>query len=181
MGLWPESWTCCRAPWDTPGCWKGRHKGTPKDAPSKFCVNHGEVNPESASNSWISPYPDWFCGKNYIAHPIIPDWKWKEGDPEMSKCYGHPGYVKWTKDDPIGVWTCCGNDATDGCSPCTEMEHKSPEWPDEEAKKYFYDKPWWPDPHRPLNWEMEIYGWFCGIFRKVEDYSSKDSKEIKEA
>lgn len=82
MGLWPESWTCCWSPWDTPGCWKGKHKGTPKDAPSKFCVNHGEVNPESATNKRISPYPDWFCGKNYIAYPPIPDWKWKPEDPE---------------------------------------------------------------------------------------------------
>jgi len=27
---------------------------------------------------------------------------------------------------------------------------------------------------------MEIYGRFCGVFRKIEDYSSKDSKKVKE-
>jgi len=81
----------------------------------------------------------------------------------------------------VGQWTCCGEDATESCSPCTEMVHKSPEWPDEEAKKYFYDKPRRPDPHKPLLREMEIYGRFCGVFRKVENYEEKYSKEIKES
>jgi hypothetical protein len=34
MGLWPESWSCCRQPWDAIGCSKGKHKGTIKENPS---------------------------------------------------------------------------------------------------------------------------------------------------
>ncbi len=30
--LWPDGWSCCRKPWDEPGCRKGYHRGCPKDA-----------------------------------------------------------------------------------------------------------------------------------------------------
>lgn len=46
MGLWPESWTCCRGEWSADGCRKGKHRGTNKDEPIRHCVNHGEPNPD---------------------------------------------------------------------------------------------------------------------------------------
>ena len=54
------------------------------------------------------------------------------------------------------------------------MDHKFVEWPDEEAKKYFYDKPIDRIPN-----EFEVYGRYCGVFRDVKDYDEKNSREIK--
>lgn len=50
------------------GCRKGYHRGIPKDAPMKYCVNHGEQNPDSK-------YPDWFCGKHYMWREKLPEYK----------------------------------------------------------------------------------------------------------
>ncbi len=58
QGLWPEGWTCCRAEWESPGCALGIHRGYPKHAQLKFCLNHGEPNPKSI-------YPDSYCGKPF--------------------------------------------------------------------------------------------------------------------
>jgi hypothetical protein len=52
-GLWPESWTCCRAEWEAPGCRRGFHRGVPKENATKLCINHGEPNPDTI-------YPDSF-------------------------------------------------------------------------------------------------------------------------
>lgn len=57
-GLWPESWTCCRGDWFATGCRRGFHRGTPKAAPIRHCINHGEPNPKSI-------YPDSFCGAQF--------------------------------------------------------------------------------------------------------------------
>lgn len=50
------------------GCRMGHHKGVPKDAPMKFCINHGDPNPKSI-------YPDSFCGKTFIPIEEKPEWK----------------------------------------------------------------------------------------------------------
>ena len=57
------------------------------------------------------------------------------------KCHFHPGYfrVKNRKTDD-GVWTCCGADTREA-ETCSEDDHKFAEYPDDEAKKYFFDRP----------------------------------------
>jgi len=42
LGMWPEGWTCCRKEWDAPPCTLGHHRGHPKAAFIKYCINHGE-------------------------------------------------------------------------------------------------------------------------------------------
>ena len=138
----------------------------------RHCINHGEQNPRSM-------YPDWFCGKLFKDIPKLPDWKKAESDAEdREPCFGHPGYVKRTRANPEGEWTCCGEVNNEATMPCTEMEHKVAFWPDEEAKKYFYDKPMRDDKNKSLPHEMEIYGRFSGYFRKTEEYVHQDSPEI---
>ena len=38
-----------------------------------------------------------------------------------------------------GVWTCCRAEEREGTA-CTEGSHKAADYPDEDAKKYFYDR-----------------------------------------
>lgn len=53
----------------------------------------------------------------------------------------HTGYFKLkNKKQGDGVWTCCGLEERDG-EPCTKGVHQFAEWPEENAKKYFFDKP----------------------------------------
>lgn len=76
-GLWPESWTCCRAEWDTMGCRRGYHRGVPKDEFTRLCINHGEPNPDSI-------YPDSFCGKPFKEIQKKPEWQQTEEDKEAA-------------------------------------------------------------------------------------------------
>lgn len=53
----------------------------------------------------------------------------------------HPGYFKVkNKKAGDGIWSCCGLEERDG-TPCTQDAHKFADWPEEDAKKYFFDKP----------------------------------------
>jgi len=51
----------------------------------------------------------------------------------------HSGYLKVDKRLGIAAWSCCNEDAE--APPCTRQAHTFSEFPEEEAKKYFYDKP----------------------------------------
>ena len=59
------------------------------------------------------------------------------------------------------------------------MRHKFVQWPDEEAKKYFYDKPL-KGPHDHFKNEFALYGRFCGYFRKVKEYQERNSKKVRD-
>lgn len=94
-------------------------------------------------------------------------------------CKYHSGFLK-VKKSGEKTWTCCGEDGAEA-EGCVEEKHKHAEWPDEEAKKYFYDKPLKPPIgcHQSGN-PFEIYGRYCGVFRKVEDYVEKNPVEKDE-
>jgi hypothetical protein len=113
QGLWPAGWTCCRKQWDEEGCAFNLHRGYPKNADVKMCLNHGACNK-------VSRYPDSFCGKPFI----------KGGD---DSCKTHSGSFRVKKKATgDGVWTCCGAEerTAEGCN---ETEHRSAEWPEEDA------------------------------------------------
>ena len=105
----------------------GVHRGQNKNRQIKFCLNHGEHNPKSV-------YPDSYCGKPYIVDV--------SGKPiDDDKCTFHSGYFRVkNKRSGDGVWTCCQSDEREGAG-CTESVHKTAEYPDEDAKKLFFDKP----------------------------------------
>ena len=94
-----------------------------------------------------------------------------EEQEDTETCGGHSGYVKRRRaGDEEGVWSCCGEDAGPSTTPCVTQEHIFAEWPDEEAKKYFYDKPKRPDYTIPLRDEFAQFGRFNGLFRQVKQY-----------
>jgi hypothetical protein len=77
-----------------------------------------------------------------------------------------------------GTWTCCGNDGREA-APCSEDRHKIAEWPDEDAKKYYYDKPLkYPGMSKidPTKGDFEIYGRFSGFYREsiIVPYEEKN-------
>lgn len=169
-GLWPESWTCCRQEWFEEGCRYGIHRGVAKDYPVKFCINHGDPNPKSI-------YPDSFCGSQFVPIEEKPEWKkaaGEEDDMSGMKCMIHSGFLKVNKIAKTYLWTCCQEEDA-GAPPCSELKHKSAQWPDEEAKLYFYNKPIL-DSHDKISKEQEFrnFGRFCGVFRKTETYAEKN-------
>ena len=50
---------------------------------------------------------------------------------------GH--YIVKNKKSGDGVWSCCHIEEREGAG-CVESSHKHAEYPDEEAKKYFFDR-----------------------------------------
>lgn len=125
-GLWPEGWTCCRAEWDSKGCTVDVHRGQPKAYQVKQCLNHGEPNPKSI-------YPDSFCGKSFLV-----DAHGKHIDDDSCKFHsGH--FIVKNKKSGDGVWTCCRSEEREGVG-CVEEHHKFADYPDEEAKKLFFDR-----------------------------------------
>jgi hypothetical protein len=82
-----------------------------------LCLNHGEGNPKSKK-------PDSACGAYFTAQTT------GEG------CKFHPGYIN----PKSNRWSCCDKDGEiqDGCN---TTSHKSVDWPEEEAKLYFFPKP----------------------------------------
>ena len=169
-GLWPESWTCCRAEWDSLGCRKGFHRGVPKEEFTRLCINHGEPNPDTF-------YPDSNCGKPFKEPENKPEWQVTEEDKEaLLQCRIHPGYLKIDKRAGIEEWTCCqeGPEA----EPCSVQEHVFAEFPDEEAKKYFYNKPLVQISNyakdNDMTSEFEKYGRFCGVFLESKPYVEKN-------
>ena len=172
-GLWPESWTCCRSEWDSLGCRKGFHRGVPKDEFTRLCINHGEPNPTSF-------YPDSFCGRPFKVGEKKPEWQVTEEDKEaLQQCQIHPGYLKIDKRAGIEEWTCC-NEGPEA-EPCSTTEHIYAEFPDEEAKKYFYNKPLvkignYEKDNRMAS-EFELYGKYCGVFLESKPYIEKNPPE----
>ena len=172
-GLWPESWTCCRAEWDSMGWRKGFHRGVPKEEFTRLCINHGEPNPDSI-------YPDSFCGKPFGEFEKKPEWQITQQDREdRIQWFIHSGYLKVDKRSGFSQWSWCGEDKD--AEPWWKSEHKAAEFPDEEAKKYFYDKPLKPigvvESGKNVANEFEIYGRFCGLYRDTKLYIPKNPPE----
>lgn len=112
------------------GCSLGKHKGHPKSKQLKFCINHGPQNKRFK-------YPDSYCGKMFILND---DGKNKSGGEGECAIHGGTFLSKGPK-AMEGVWTCCEANTRDA-PPCQEGgNHAYATWPDEEAKKYFFDKP----------------------------------------
>ena len=101
---------------------------------------------------------------NHLAKQKInkPEWQITQQDREDRKqCFIHSGYLKVDKRSGFSQWTCCGEDKDAG--PCSKAEHRAVEFPDEEAKKYFYDRPLKPvgvSVGKNVANEFEIYGRF---------------------
>lgn len=105
-----------------------------------------------------------FCGK-----PFYVDAAGKDLDD--STCVHHSGYLRITnRKTGDGVWSCCQSDEKDNKG-CVEGSHKFVDYPDEEAKKYFFDRAlrnpsdnWKGDPNGGKT-DFELYGRYCGFFR----------------
>ncbi len=131
-GWWPEGWTCCRRHWEAEGCRYGKHEGVPAQEQMFLCINHGEVG--KSKN-----YPDSFCGMSFTKK-------------NAGVCRIHSGYIMENKITGKQVWTCCKSirggsyrnniiEDVKEATPCSELSHKSANYPDEEAKIYFFNKP----------------------------------------
>jgi hypothetical protein len=172
-GLWPESWTCCRKEWTEMGCRRGFHRGEPKETILKLCINHGEPNKKLM-------FPDSFCGKPFREQVQKPEWQMTDEEKQaLLQCHIHTGYFNVDlKKGPI-QWTCCQEDAS--APPCWEGPHNSADFPEEEAKKYFYDKPLKQvgnyGHQNSFASEFEHYGRFCGIFKIHQPYVAKNPPE----
>lgn len=147
----------------------GNHRGYPKSAFIRSCLNHGEPNPNPKS-----PYPDSFCGKPFIAKEV----KKGANDDDEDKCVYHSGFFRIkNKKSGEGMWSCCQAEEREGAG-CSEDKHKFAEWPDEEAKKYFFDKPLknpadnWKSPQ--IRTDYELWGRYSGYFRKPVPYEAKN-------
>lgn len=149
------------------GCSLGKHKGQPKNHQVKFCINHGPQNKKFG-------YPDSFCGKPWI---LQDDGKTKSGG--EGTCGLHAGTFKAKKaKEEEGTWDCCQAEGR-SAQPCQEGGNCSyAVWPEEEAKKYFYDRPLKNEAERyklvyakerPPH-DFQIYGRFCGVFRVPKPY-----------
>lgn len=156
------------------GCRKGFHRGVPKTEYARLWINHGEPNPDSI-------YPDSFCGKPFTDPEKKPEWQITQQDrDDRLQCFIHTGYLKVDKRIGLWQWTCWGEDKDSG--PCSKMEHKSAEFPDEEAKKYFYDKPLKSigsiASGKNVANEFELYGRFWGLYRNTKQYVPKNPPEV---
>jgi hypothetical protein len=82
-----------------------------------------------------------------------------------------------------GVWSCCRAEEKEAVG-CVQGTHKFANYPDEEAKKYFFDKHL---KHPSHNWlrsketntktDFELYGRFCGFFRTPAPYKPKNPRK----
>ena len=157
-GAWPECWTCCEKKWDAPGCKRGKHRGVLLEKRLMLCVNHGEVNPETGR-------PDSACGTWYTSRSV-------------DGCSYHSGYLKKEKGQNY-QYTCCGGG--DGSNGCVTGEHKTANYPEQEAKLYFYPK-LLDNPglryekkekkegdDQPKNRTAELIK-SCGFFKEIQEY-----------
>ena len=110
-GYWPECWTCCEGKWNSPGCRTGKHNGVILEKRVMLCINHGEPGENG--------HPDSACGKWFTNRSI-------------DGCKFHSGHVE------KGVFTCC--QGTRDSPGCQEGQHKTANFPENEAKLYFYPK-----------------------------------------
>lgn len=124
----------------------------------KQCINHGQPHKKFM-------YPDGWCGKSFVVG-------------EDSACAIHPGvFMRKRRDDKNGTWSCCEAEGREA-APCQEGEHATAEWPDEEAKKYFFDKPLKnaADKYKfvlskdVIPSDFELYGNKCGVWREAVPY-----------
>lgn len=149
--LWPECWTCCEKGWAEPGCCEGEHHGVLFEKRIMLCLNHGQCNPRTG-------HPDSACGSWYTADS-------EEG------CKYHSGYYDRRK----GQFTCCGG-SEDGPG-CQEGTHKTLNYPEEEAKLYFYPKelnnPGLKYAKKPANYKPITTGDLikgCWFWEKTNEY-----------
>ncbi len=139
----------------------GIHRGYLINAQVKYCINHGEPNPKSK-------YPDSFCGKPFLHSDD------KKDQPENEPCKTHTGFYKVkNKKTGEGIWSCCQEEARDGPT-CQEGDHAHANYPEDEAKKYFFDRPL-KDPSqtymgKQAKGDFELCGRFSGFFRSPEPY-----------
>jgi hypothetical protein len=118
-------------------------------------------------------YPDSFCGKPFVWKE--PSKKGEQGNDDT--CVYHSGQFKVkNKKTREGIWSCCQNEERD-CAGCTEDRHKFAEWPDEDSKKYFFDKqlkhPSEDYKGGHIRSDFEMYGRFSGYFRTPAPYKIK--------
>ena len=135
--------------WDKVGCKTGKHKGVLAEKRLMLCVNHGEPNPQTG-------HPDSACGVWFTMR-------------SMDGCKYHSGHLE------NGQFTCCsGGEDSSGC---VEGQHKTANYPEQEAKLYFYPKP----PNNPgLKYEKKDSDYKkittadlikrCGYFKEVKEY-----------
>lgn len=153
--------------WDDMGCTAGKHRGYPKVAQVKHCINHGMQNKKFG-------YPDSFCGRTFI---FCDEGKNKSGG--EGECSIHPGQFRCKrKEDKKGFWTCCEAEDREA-PPCQEGGNCTfALWPDEESKKYFFDRPlkaahlkytYALSKERPPS-DFQLFGRFCGVFRNPAPY-----------
>ena len=154
-GYWPECWTCCEGKWNSPGCKVGKHNGVILEKRVMLCINHGERGENG--------HPDSACGTWFTARSI-------EG------CKFHPGHIE------KGIFTCC--QGTKDSPGCQEGEHKTANFPEEEAKLYFYPKILnnpglrYDKKEVPPTIADQIKA--CGYFKEIKEYPDIE-KEYKSA
>jgi hypothetical protein len=95
----------------------GQHKGVRQEKRVYLCLNHGKPNPKTNK-------PDSACGTYFTSATA------------GENCKIHDGFIN----PKNNRWTCCDKDK-DILEGCSGETHKSMDWPEEDAKLYFYPKP----------------------------------------
>jgi len=103
----------------------------------------------------------------------------EEDKEALLQCQIHPGYLKVNQRAGAIEWTCC-NEGPDA-EPCSTTEHTYSEFPEEESKKYFYNKPLVKvgnyEKDNSYASEFELYGKYCGVFLESKPYIEKNPPE----
>ena len=159
-GYWPECWTCCEGKWNSPGCKEGKHKGVLLENRIMLCVNHGEPSEDG--------HPDSACGTWFTNRSI-------------DGCKFHSGHIE------KGIFTCCqGGKDSPGCQ---EGQHRTANFPEPEAKLYFYPKilnnPGLKYDKKEVVPTVADQIKACGYFKQIQEYpdiekiykSRKDKEE----
>ncbi len=117
-------------------------------------------------------YPDSFCGRSFTVNGSK---KKGEEEEESEPCFIHSGFYKVrSKKSKDGIWTCCQAEERDAKG-CQEGSHAHYDYPDEEAKKYNFDKPIKVTSEELIGkTDFEIFGRFSGYFRVPIPYVSKN-------
>ena len=118
-----------------------------------LCINHGERGENG--------HPDSACGTWFTAR-------------SMEGCKLHPGHIE------KGIFTCCqGSKDSPGCQ---EGEHKTANFPEDEAKLYFYPKilnnPGLRYDKKEVLPTIADQVQACGYFKEIKEYPDIE-KEYK--